>query len=154
MRHWNKLFLAAALATSTHAMAAERLPDAETLALIASDIERLRETHPQLSEFSRQKNMNAATLSISYAYRTHQARRAGGWTAGVPNPNEDGIWFHIDFHDPASTAQIHTQPMSVAPQCLGSMRVSFLLLEGSKTASVNGPIWQILRKHGVVECRQ
>lgn len=154
MNFWRTALLLGALAFSAHGGASARPPNADTLASIAADIESLAEAHPQLKEFSRQKNMNAATLSISYAYRTHQARRAGGWTAGVPNPDEDGVWFHIDFHDPASTAQIHTQPMSVAPQCLGSMRVSFLLLEGSKTASVNGPIWQVLRKHGVVECRQ
>lgn len=154
MRSWKALLLLGALVSPACAMTLERVPDADTLASIADAIENLKQTHPQLKEFSRQRNLNARTLSISYAYRTHEPRRAGGWTAGVPNPEEDGIWFYIDFHHPASTAQIHTQPMSVAPQFLGNMRVSFLILEGAKTASVYGPIWQVLRKHGVTECRQ
>lgn len=154
MNYRNILFLIATLGFTAHGLTSERQPNAETLASIAGDIENLNRTHPQLKEFSQHKNMNARTLSISYAYRTHEPARTGGWTAGVPNPDEDGIWFYIDFHNPASTAQIHTQPMSVAPQCLGNMRVSFLILEGSKTSPVSGPIWQVLRKHGVAKCRQ
>lgn len=153
MSKWGTLLLVGTLASSAHGMASGRSPDAGTLALIAGEIEALKETHPQLKEFSRQKNMNASTLSISYAYRTHRAKHAGGWTAGVPNPDEDGIWFYMDFHDAASTSQIHTQPASASPQCLGNMRVSFLILEGPRTTSVSGAIWQALKKHGVAECR-
>lgn len=153
MNRWTRLLLAGVL-VPVHVMAAARSPDAETLASIATNIESLKDKHPQLKEFSRQKNLSAKTLSISYAYRTHEPRRMGGWTSGVPNPDDDGIWFHIDFHDPASTAEIHTQPMTVAPQCLGNMRVSFLILEGAKTKPAAGPIWRVLRNHGVVECRQ
>jgi hypothetical protein len=127
-------------------------PDADMLAAIASEIEVLKAEYPQLAEFSAQKNVATAALSISYGYRTHKAEPRGGWTSGVPNPDDDGLWFHLDFHDPASTAQIHTQPMTIREQCFGGMKVGFLILEGSKTVSVNGALWRILRRHGVTEC--
>jgi len=127
-------------------------PDAGTIAAIARDIENLKQQYPQLQEFSGQTNVHAGALAISYAYRTHRARHAGGWTAGVPNPDEEGVWFHIDFHDPASTSQLHTQPALRTPQCLGNKRVGFLILEGPRTRPLSGAIWQVLRKYGVVEC--
>lgn len=135
-----------------HGISATFSPDAATLASIAHDIEGLKEKYPQLKEFSAQGNQNAKSLSISYAYRTHKAKHPGGWTSGVPNPDDDGIWFYIDFHAPSSNSQIHTQPITGVRQCLGDMRLSFLLLEGPKMTSVNGALWQILRKYGVVEC--
>jgi hypothetical protein len=71
----------------------------------------------------------------------------------VPNPNDDGVWFYIDFHDPHSTRQIHTQPM-IAKYCLGDQRLSFLILEGKKSKPVGGNIWQILQQHGVEPCSE
>jgi hypothetical protein len=123
-----------------------------TLASIARDIEGVKREYPQLAEFSAERNLHAGGPSISYAYRTHKPEPRGGWTSGVPKPDEDGLWFYLDFHDPASTAEIHTQPMSIAPQCFGNMRVGFLILEGAKTASVNGALWKILRARGVIDC--
>lgn len=123
-----------------------------TLASIARDIEGVKGEFPQLAEFSAERNLHAGGPSISYAYRTHKPEPRGGWTSGVPNPDEDGIWFYLDFHDPASTAEIHTQPASRGGQCLGNMKVSFLILEGTKTSRVSGAIWQILKKHGVADC--
>ena len=125
--------------------------EAQALAAIARDIEGLKATYPQLAGFSL-ANVDAATLTISYAHRTHKATHAGGWTSGVPNPDDDGVWFHIDLHDADSTAQIHTQPMTGTPRCLGDKRVGFLILEGAKTTSVNGALWEVFRKAGVVEC--
>lgn len=143
-----------ALVSTEHSIASTRSPDAATLSLIAVDIEGLKEKYPQLKDFSAKGNQDAKSLSISYAYRTHKATHPGGWTSGVPNPDEDGIWFYLDFHDPTSNSQIHTQPITGVSQCLGEMRVSFLLLDGSKTTSVNAAIWQVLRKYGVIECRK
>ena len=91
MNRWTRLLLAGVL-VPVHVMAAARSPDAETLASIATNIESLKDKHPQLKEFSRQKNLSAKTLSISYAYRTHEPRRMGGWTSGVPNPD---VWFAL-----------------------------------------------------------
>ena len=148
--------LAALLCAGTALFAAPALassPDAATLALIAQGIEDQKERYPQLREFSVRANADLVALTISYGYRTHKARHAGGWTAGVPNPGEDGVWFNIDFHDAASTLQIHTQPALGVAHCLGHMRVGFLILEGSRTASVNGAIWQVLKRYGVAECR-
>jgi hypothetical protein len=142
----NALALWAPGATPTH-----HSPES-ALALVAEQIEALKGQYPQLEEFSAQRNAHRATLRISYAYRTHKAKHHGGWSAGVPNPDEDGVWFFIDLHDPSSKLQIHTQPMMGHPQCLGRMRVGFLILEGRETVSMERATWQILRKNGVIEC--
>lgn len=121
------------------------------LSEIKSDLSKLGGEFPQLRDFPDRVEYNAERLSISYAYHTHEPKRRGGWTAGVPNPDADGIWFYIDFHDPGSSAQIHTQPVT-APLCIGSRKVSFLILEGKKTKPVSGKIRSILNKHGVSNC--
>jgi hypothetical protein len=141
-----------ALLPAAHGHACAESPEVQALARIARGIEGLKATYPQLAGFS-PANVDAATLTISYAHRTHRAQHAGGWTSGVPNPDDDGLWFHIDLHDPGSTAQIHTQPMTGTAQCLGDKRVGFLILEGAKTASVNAALWEVLREAGVKECR-
>jgi len=122
-------------------------------AAIAADIADLRESYPQLADFSVARHLQADRYEISYSYHTHDAPKRGGWTSGVPNPDADGIWFHIDFHDPDSRTELHTQPV-VAPYCLGNMRVLFLSLEGKQTKSVTGAIWGILQRHGIKECDQ
>jgi hypothetical protein len=134
------------------ASTADHPPDANTLQVIARDIEGLRASYPQLADFSAQRNANPASLAISYAFHTHEPEPTGGWTSGVPNPDKDGLWFHINFHPANSRAEIDTQPMTITPQCLGHMRVGFLILEGAKARSVNGALWRILRAHGVEEC--
>ncbi len=118
---------------------------------IARDIADLKRSYRQLEDFSISENLKVDEYKTSYGYHTHQPERRGGWTSGVPNPDEDGIWFYIDFHSPSSTAQIHTQPVTL-PYCIGDMRVSWLSLEGAKARPVGGVIEAILRKHGVVEC--
>ena len=111
---------------------------------IADDIAGLKDSHPQLKDFSVTQHLKADKHQISYG--------RGGWTSGVPNPDEDGIWFYIDFHNPGSTLQNHTQPAAI-PYCVGAMRLSFLSLEGRKTKSVEGAIWNILKKHGATRCQ-
>ena len=118
---------------------------------VSQDIMKLKKEYPQLSDFSPAKHTESEKQKVSYGYRTHRAEHAGGWTSGVPNPDPDGIWFHIDVHDPKSTDQIHTQPMT-APVCFGKDKVSFLILEGTGTKSVSGEIWKILEKHGAKQC--
>ncbi len=119
---------------------------------IARDIENLKVSYPQLKKFSIKKHLNTDKLRIVYDYHTHEPAHTGGWSSGVPSPDNDGISLFIDFHDSASTAEMHTQPMTIVPCCLGDKRISFLLLEGKETKSVNVPIWKILRKYGVKEC--
>jgi hypothetical protein len=118
---------------------------------IAHDIAGLKHNHPQLKEFSVAEHLKTDRYQISYGYHTHKSTGRGGWTSGVPNPDEDGIWFYIDFHSPGSTLQIHTQPAAI-PYCVGAMRLSFLSLEGTKTESAEGAIWNILKKHGATRC--
>jgi hypothetical protein len=119
---------------------------------IAADIEALKADYPQLAEFSAARHARADLLHITYGFRTHEPPHAGGWTSGVPNPDDDGVWFSLDFHDPRSTLEMHTQPMVHERQCCGDMEVQFLSLEGQKTRSIEGPVWKILRKHGVEKC--
>jgi hypothetical protein len=120
----------------------------KTIQKIAEDIYKLKADYPQLKDFSPDKDVEIENLAISYEYKTHQSTRSAGWVAAVPNPDEDGIWFYIDFHDPKSTRQIHTQPV-IIPAYIGDKKVSFLILEGKKTKSIEGLIWQILEKNGV-----
>ncbi len=123
----------------------------EILQAIALDIAGLKAQFPQLKTFSPAACADLERLAISYSYSTHQPQHRAGWTAGVPNPNPDGVWFYIDFHDRNSMAQIHTQPATV-PLCHGDKRVSFLILEGKKTKSVGNRIRTILEKNGVKQC--
>jgi len=119
---------------------------------VARDIEALKSTYPQLAQFEAAK-MVRAEAELSYGFHTHAAPKTGGWTSGVPNPDADGVWFYIDFHDPDSTAEIHTQPV-IAAQCIRDKRVSLLILEGSATRSMEGEIQKILRHHGVGRCER
>jgi hypothetical protein len=123
----------------------------EVLQALARDIEGLKGEFPQLKDFSPAQSLVTERLMISYSYHTHSARHGGGWTSGVPNPDDDGIWFYIDFHDPDSQAQIHTQPITPS-LCLGRKRASFLILEGSQTKPVAGRIGSLLSKHDVKPC--
>jgi len=148
--------LARALASLTLAFCASVAPahaqDSHSLLkAVAVDIEKLKTDFPQLREFSAVKHLSAEPPSIGYAFRTHEPKRTGGWTSGVPNPDADGIWFHIDLHDPGSELELHSQPVT-ASLCLGESRVSFLLLEGRDTRSLYGPIWSALSKQGAREC--
>jgi len=126
----------------------EPLSHADAIRAIAKDIAALKGTHPQLVDFDVEKHCHPDRLVIDYDYHTHPPRHRGGWTAGVPNPDPDGVWFYIDFHDPDSMAQIHTQPV-VPERRRGDKRVMFLMLQGEKTKSLSGPIEEILARHGV-----
>jgi hypothetical protein len=151
--NWIRRSLIAASAVLLCGSAFAGEPDySRALENVGRDIAALKREYPQLSDFSVAKNVNVGNLRISYQYRTHKSDRAGGWAAGVPNPDQDGVWFYIDFHDADSTLQIHTQPAMATPVCLGDKRVSFLSLEGTRTKKLDAPIWTILRKYGAKEC--
>jgi hypothetical protein len=141
------------LSLSSTAISADSFDYSGALESVARDIAGLKRSYPQLRDFSVTKNVNFGDLRISYQYHTHKPQGRGGWTAGVPNPDEDGVWFFVDFHDADSTAQIHTQP-GMVPNCIGEKRVSFLILEGAHTKPFAGALWKILQKHGVKKCGQ
>src|SRR5688572_28548886 len=82
------------------------------LRAVALDIEKLKPDFPQLRDFSAATHLRAEPPGISYAFRVHAPVAGGGWTSGVPCPDADGTWFHIDLHDPESTFQLHTQPVT------------------------------------------
>ena len=119
----------------------------KVLQAIARDIAGLKRDFPQLEDFSRSDHADPKELKIAYGYHTHRPQGRAGWTSGVPNPDDDGVWFYIDFHDPGSMAPIHTQPL-VPKGLLGDKRVMFLILEGLEAKSVAGSIRQILMKNG------
>jgi len=138
------------LSQSGRCAAGEANPDRYQSAIgrIAEAIERLKSEYPQLEDFLSRNHCDRAELAIDYGYHTHRAPRRGGWTSGVPNPDEDGVWFYIDFYDPASQREIHTQPMVPRYRYLDKM-VTFLILEGEQTKNISGPIFQILRDNGI-----
>jgi hypothetical protein len=124
---------------------------AEIMRAIAQDIVALASDFPQLKNFTASRHLQ--DLDINYAYHTHRSTIRGGWRAAAPEPDDDGIWIAINFHDPDSGSQIDTQPVTIFPLCIGSKRVTFLVLEGKKTKSVGDRLWSILERHGVRECR-
>lgn len=130
------------------ASAENGLSATNTLLAIARDIEGLKSSYPQLKAFSVTNHVDLPQLRVTYEFTTHAPLRQGGWTSGVPNPNRDGIWFFLDFHDPRSDAQIHTQPIT-SEAYFGDKAVSFLILEGAETRSIQGAVWKILMAHGV-----
>src|SRR5262245_50846679 len=79
---------------------------------IAKDIELRKKHFVQLKEFQPLVHTDCESLKISYSFKTHRTKHSGGWTSGMPNPDDKGIWFYIDFHLPDSKAQIHVQPQS------------------------------------------
>ena len=107
----------------------------EAIVAIATSIASHKRQFPQLRNFSVAQHCDRKGLTIRYGYKTHRARHRGGWSSGVPNPDRDGVWFYIDFHDPDSMAQIHTQPV-VEPLYYGDKKVMFLILEGKDTEKV------------------
>jgi hypothetical protein len=127
-----------------------------TLQAIARDIAALKPQFPQLQDFSPAKHVRVEELVISYELHTYRPQRQdghpfGGWSAYVPNPYSDGVWFHINFHDPESRSQIDTQPVAAHP-CLGGKRITFLILEGKETKPLAGRIQAILTRHGARDC--
>jgi len=118
---------------------------------IAEDIEALKNQYPQLINFNSAINVDTVNLSISYEYKTHISNQLAGWLAAVPNPDDNGIWFYIDFHSPDSQAQIHTQPL-MPDLCIGDKKVAFLILEGQKTQSIREHLNKILNNCGVGKC--
>jgi hypothetical protein len=117
---------------------------------IADEIAGIRASYPQLVEFE----PTASDCTITYAHHTHAATHAGGWTAGVPNPDPDGVWFYIGVWDPADPAeassQINTQPM-VPERWIGKRRVTYLILEGDRTTRVGDELLSILKHHEMTE---
>ena len=119
----------------------------KVLLAVARGIADLRREYPQLGEFLPSDHADPKALRIAYGFHTHRPQGRAGWTSGVPNPDDDGVWFYIDFHDPNSMAQIHTQPV-VPKGVLGDKRVMLLILEGVETRPLAGSLRDILRKNG------
>jgi hypothetical protein len=121
---------------------------ADALTAIAKDIEAAKGDYPQLAEFFASDNCDTERLVISYEFRTGPPTGCGGWAGGAPHPKDDGVWFHIDLHEPGSTAQIHTQPI-VPRMHYRNKRAMLLILEGSTTKKIAGTLNAIMMKHGV-----
>jgi hypothetical protein len=116
---------------------------------IAGDIEKLTRQFSQLANY---RAVDQKDCTIRFKHKTHAATTRGGWSAGVPNPDADGIWFYIGIYDPngpEAQSQIHTQPV-VPDWWIGSRKVMFLILEGDKTTPAAGAIMKVLERHGLV----
>src|SRR5215470_6413312 len=124
------------------------------ISAIGQDIAKLKAKFPQLREFSVSKNVLSERLIINYDYHTHRSQITRGWRAQFPEPDDDGVWLYIDFHDPASPDRIHTRPTWPGwwSDCFEDKGVLFLMREGDKTSSVLGEIREILKRHGVKPC--
>lgn len=120
-----------------------------TIVAIGQDIAKLKAKYPQLSEFSVSKNVLSERLIIDYDYHTLWYHIRDVSRTLVPEPDDDGVVFYIDFHDPGS--QIDTQPGD--PQdCFEDKKVQFRILQGKKTNPVADEIRKILERHGVKPC--
>lgn len=115
---------------------------------VSDKIIKLKESYPQLKEFSMDMHVDPENLRIEYSYHTHQSEHRAGWTSGVPNPDPDGIWFYIDLHEKNSTAQIHTQPVTGISFEFSGKDICFLILEGSETKSIYSEIILIFEQIG------
>ncbi len=123
-------------------------PESRALTRIAEGIERLAPKYRQLADFKAATALAPGSTAISYSFHTHRAEHRGGWSSGVPNPDDDGVWFFIDIHDRDSQAQRHTQPVTVELR-FGTKAVTFLILEGAKTSSLVPDLNRILKEAGV-----
>ena len=130
------------------AAGAEGLNYAEIMTGIGRDLAGLAEEHPQLQDFSCAKHVHPQSLTIDYAFKTRSAPWKRGWLGGVPHPDPGGVWLYIDFHDPDSKAQLHTQPVIPGAR-IGSKEVLVLLLQGTNSNPLEPQIRDILKAHGV-----
>ena len=105
-----------------------------------------------LSKFDTEQNVDLNALSIEYAHNTERSKINAGWRAGVPAPQENGVWFYVDLHDVDSTKQLHTQPLSAGPYCYAEKLVAVLILQGAKTKPFSKPLMEILHRNGVRPC--
>lgn len=127
---------------------AEEMNYSQIITEIGRDLAALVQDHPLFQDFSCTKHVHPRALRIDYAFRTHDDPKKKGWLKGVPNPDPDGIWLYIDFHDPDSQAQLHTQPV-VPRASIGAKEVLFLLFQGQGTDSLELRIRNILEAHGI-----
>ena len=138
--------------TSTAPLPADTLAamsEAEVLCSIADDIAALRPRYPQLAGFRTAKHCDPQQLEIGYQHHCDPPRGGAGWRGATPDPRPDGIWLHIDFHEPDSMAQIHTQPV-VVRRTFRKLDVMVLMVEGQDVPSVSVEIQAILDRHGVI----
>jgi hypothetical protein len=121
---------------------------------IARDISALRPKYPQLAAFDPESVIaRDGECLINYAYRTHRSTRRGGWVAQVPNPDPDGVWFHVGIWDPRGLArndQINMQA-GYSVFTFGDDRITFLILEGEKARALRPALQRLLVKHGLGE---
>ena len=132
----------------------------KTITAIGQDIANLKAKFPQLREFSVSKDVLSERLIITYEYHTHiyqigGSSRSNPWTGSRarawPEPDDDGVWLYIDFHDPASGSRYDAQPGD--PQdCFEDKKVQFSILQGKKTNPAADEIREILKRHGVKPC--
>ena len=114
---------------------------------IARELETLTKQFAQLASY---RAVDQKDCRISYKHNTlPPSGRGGGYSAGIPRPEPDGIFLYISIWDPNATDnwQLDTQPASFFT--LGNRRVTIVISEGDKTKRAAGAIQAILERHGM-----
>jgi hypothetical protein len=135
------------VATPTETAPAAAVSFPATCRAIASDLETLTRQFPQLANY---RAVDQEDCHVSYKHKTHRSTARGGWSAGVPHPDDDGIFLYIGIWDPngSDMRQIDTQPFT-GDRWIGDRRVTYLILEGKKVTSADAAITKILERHGM-----
>lgn len=124
------------------------MSEADVLCSIAGEIEALKPSHPQLAEFQAAEHCDRDRLVIGYQYRCDPPAGGAGWRGATPSPRSGGVWLYLDFHDPSSKRQIHTQP-AVPKRVFRDRDVMLLLVEGPGAPSIGLELEAILQRHGI-----
>ncbi len=64
-----------------------------------------------------------------------------------PVPEDDGVWFHIDFHESVEMNERASQVFRGDYRNHGR-RVMVVIYTGKKTEPVRAALWRVLAKHG------
>ncbi len=134
--------------------------DARTVGVcndIARDIAGLKSRFSALAAFDPDAvGVREGECSIDYRYRTHSSTVRGGWRAQVPEPDADGVWFHLGIWDPAGPAQrdpVNTQP-GLSVYSLGDENMTVLILDGAPQGRLAAELMALLKRHGLGALRR
>lgn len=125
-------------------------------ATIARDLIALRRRYRALASMRAVVEDGECTFSLAY----HVGAPAGGagYAGGIPVPQDDGVWFHLELYDPTgpnAMSQVNSQPV-LPPWWIGARRVTWLARSGARATVVDGKtleqaVWEVVRSAGLRE---
>ena len=142
--------LATLVAACTRPSPAAPAHSDESCRTIAADLELLRPEFPALVELRASTAMKRDCV-IEYGWHVGAPAGHGGWSAQVPRPERDGVWFYVGLYDPhgaEANDQINTQP-ALPTWWVGTRKVTFLISEGERARGIGDAILEVLRRHGM-----